>query len=387
MKIKKFNLFVESLQSEFIDIVPHSVKDLHKLFRKNGKRLYVVGGAVRDFLMGKKPKDFDLATNATPDEVLEILSNDFRTNIQGKAFGVVVVYTEDQPIGMEIATFRSDVYDGSNLGKTRNPEVKFSTIEDDVIRRDLTINGLFFNLDTNEIVDLVGGVEDIKNKKIVMIGDPELRIKEDPLRILRAIRSACKFGDESKINELTKEAIRNNVDKLEIISKERIWEEIKKAFGQAKDFNIYLKLLNEFNIFEFIFPKTDINNNFVESNNLSVIFANIFKNNDTTKLYNILVLEYKIESDLVKRIIFLINFLNFTPENVFDFYKFKQQSGISDFEIKEWIDILELDNNWMIKFLNYAPTISAQELMNNGFKGVQLGNEIKRLEIAKFKKE
>jgi poly(A) polymerase len=189
--IKKYKMFLESTKS-MLDIIPQSVKDLHKLFAANGKKLYLVGGSVRDFLTGDKPKDFDLATDALPDEVLEILGGKFRTNLQGRAFGVVVVFTKDQPEGMEIATFREDVYD-EKLGKTRNPDVKFSTIENDVLRRDLRINGLFYDLDKNEIVDLVGGIDDIKNGVISMIGEPDLRIKEDPLRILRAIRMACRL--------------------------------------------------------------------------------------------------------------------------------------------------------------------------------------------------
>lgn len=191
MKLKRYTQFLES-KSDMWDIIPQSVKDLHTLFQSAGKKLYLVGGSVRDFLTGDKPKDFDLATNALPDEVLEIIGDKFRTNLQGKAFGVVVVYTKEVPEGMEIATFRSDIYD-DKLGKTRNPDVKFTTIDQDVLRRDLRINGLFYDLDKREIVDLVGGVEDIKNKKINMIGDPDLRIKEDPLRILRAIRMACRL--------------------------------------------------------------------------------------------------------------------------------------------------------------------------------------------------
>lgn len=192
MKIKKYQQFLESQSSDMWNIIPQSVKDLQLLFKLKGKKLYVVGGAVRDFLTGDKPKDFDLATDALPDEVLEIIGKDYRTNLQGKAFGVVVVFTDDQPEGMEIATFRSDVYDGK-LGMTRNPDVKFTTIDEDVLRRDIRINGLFYDLDKKEIVDLVGGVDDIKNGVIGMIGDPDLRIKEDPLRILRAIRMACRL--------------------------------------------------------------------------------------------------------------------------------------------------------------------------------------------------
>jgi len=194
MIFTKYTKFLEALRNEndMWNVIPQSVKDLYDLFSDNGKKLYLVGGSVRDFLTGDKPKDFDLATDALPDEVLEIIDDKYKTNLQGKAFGVVVVYTKDQPGGMEVATFRSDVYDGK-LGTTRNPDVKFTTIEQDVLRRDLRINGLFYDLEKRQIIDLVGGVEDIKNKTITMIGDPDLRIKEDPLRILRAIRMACRI--------------------------------------------------------------------------------------------------------------------------------------------------------------------------------------------------
>ena len=107
--IKDYKLFCESIKRDMWSIIPQSVKELHELFELNGKKLYVVGGAVRDFLSGDKPKDFDLATDALPDEVLSILGRKYRTNLQGKAFGVVVVYTEDEPAGMEIATFREPI--------------------------------------------------------------------------------------------------------------------------------------------------------------------------------------------------------------------------------------------------------------------------------------
>ena len=113
--ITKYKLFCESIKNDMWSIIPQSVKELHELFKSNGKKLYVVGGAVRDYLNDDKPKDFDLATDALPDEVLEILGSKYRTNLQGKAFGVVVVFTEDEPSGMEIATFRSDRYGNSNI--------------------------------------------------------------------------------------------------------------------------------------------------------------------------------------------------------------------------------------------------------------------------------
>ena len=117
MIFTKYTKFLEALRNEndMWNVIPQSVKDLHDLFSDNGKKLYLVGGSVRDFLTGDKPKDFDLATDALPDEVIEIIGDKYKTNLQGKAFGVVVVYTKDQPGGMEIATFRSDRYGDSNI--------------------------------------------------------------------------------------------------------------------------------------------------------------------------------------------------------------------------------------------------------------------------------
>jgi tRNA nucleotidyltransferase/poly(A) polymerase len=170
-------------------IIPESIKILHNLFKQHNKSLFVVGGSVRDFLNKETPKDFDLATDATPEEVL-MITKGYKSKLQGEAFGVVVLYTEDGEF--EVATFRIDVY-GEKLGGSRNPDVVFSTIDKDVLRRDFKINGLFYDLEKQEIIDLVGGVEDIKNKIITFIGNPSERILEDPLRIMRCIRFSCRF--------------------------------------------------------------------------------------------------------------------------------------------------------------------------------------------------
>ena len=131
----------------------------------------MVGGAVRDAILGDNPKDFDLATDAKPDEVLKIAKdNKFSTEEVGKSFGVVIVN------GNEIATFRKDIGKGSS--------VDYTDIEGDVRRRDLTVNALFYDLDKKEIVDLVGGIADLKKKKIRTVGKAEERFEEDPLRKL-----------------------------------------------------------------------------------------------------------------------------------------------------------------------------------------------------------
>ena len=378
-------MFVESIKGDIWDIIPQSIKDLHELFKKADKKLYLVGGSVRDFLTGDVPKDFDLATDALPDEVLNIVEG-YRTNLQGKAFGVVVVYTKDQPEGIEIATFREDI------SKGRNPEVKLGvTIEDDVKRRDLTYNALFYDLDKKEIIDLTGGRKDLDSGVTRMVGDPIERFDEDSLRILRAFRFASRYGHPLHID--TEKAINKrkqleNIDPdsgdMKRISQERIWDEMKKAWKQAKDYNHYLDFFTKYDMWSEVFPGSNINTDLVDSKNFAIVIANLFKNENTNQLENRLVQDYRIENDLAKKVVFLISFLNFTPEDVFDFYKKRQQSGIDDTTILEWLDVNDIDDEWMIKFVNYKPTVSSEELMKKGFKGADLGREIKRLEIEKF---
>ena len=378
-------LFESQKQSDMWNIIPDSVKELHQLFQSHGKKLFVVGGAVRDFLTGDKPKDFDLCTDALPDEVLSILGRKYRTNLQGKAFGVVVVYTDDEPSGMEIATFRSDLYDGK-LGKTRNPEVKFTTIEQDVLRRDIRVNGLFYDLDKKEIVDLVGGIEDINNGIIGMIGEPDLRIKEDPLRILRAIRMACRLM--AKIEKETSESIIKNGNLLNTISSERIWDEIKKSYAQSKDFSEYLRCLLDFDLMQYIFPGSKINTEIVDSNDFVCYFANLFYleawSNDLERR---LIDKYKVPIDIARKIVFLVRLEELDETNVVDYYRSKVKCHITDAEIKEWMWIKNIDSHIIDTFLKYKPSVSSEELMTQGFKpGKALGDEIKRLEIENFKK-
>lgn len=385
--ITKYKLFCENLKNDMWKIIPQSVKELHELFKSKGKKLYVVGGAVRDYLNNDKPKDFDLATDALPDEVLEILGNKYKTDLHGKAFGVVVVYTADEPLGMEIATFREDI------SKGRNPEVKLGvTIEDDVKRRDLTYNALFYDLDNREIVDLVGGVSDMENKITRMVGDAIERIDEDSLRILRTFRFASRYGtplsdDLSKAIKQRKQL--QNIDpetgEMKRISTERIWEEMFKAFKQAKSYKHYLEFFNEFDMWEEVFPGSDINTDIEEAHKLTSYIANLFKFEDTRNLETKMIQEYKIGGDIASKVVFLLDLLKLTTDNVLDLYKKKVRCHCTVEEIIDWLDTCGIHNKIFIRFIDYVPSVSAEDLMAKGFKGKALGDEIKRLEIEKFK--
>lgn len=371
------------------NMIPDSVKYLQRIFKNNGKKLYLVGGSVRDFINGEKPKDFDLATDANPDEILDIIGDEFKTSQQGKAFGVVVVYPEDQPKGIEIATFREDIY-GEKLGLTRNPDVTFSTIDKDVERRDITYNALFYDLESKKIIDLVGGIQDLKNKKTRFVGNPDMRIKEDPLRILRLIRFNCRYGFD--IDKSSFDAIRRNKNELCNITKERIWSmsgdvlgEIVKSYQQAKDFKQYLELLDEFDLWFCLFQGLKINTNIAECNHLVLYIANLLVDNDPKNLLTHMTQKLKIEYDFSKKVAFLISLMKLNFENVLELYKKKSISGVEREMIEEWYMMKGLTEAMFQVFLDFEPTVSANDLMQAGFKDAELGREIKRLETLRFK--
>lgn len=396
MKIKRYSQFINENKISTEIPLPNDIIDISNAYIKAGKDIFLVGGAVRDFIQGIEPKDYDLVTNALPNESKEILKDFKVSDEQGKNFGVLRVYTKDKPEGYEIASYRRDISGGRDT-KGDDQKVEMGgdvTIEDDCNRRDLTMNALFYDIKNKQIVDLVGGVDDIKNGIVRAVGDASQRFIEDRLRICRIFRFASRTGGE--IDSKTAQAIRNDnrlkgVGSKDDVSQERVWEEMKKAWEQAKDYNNYLDFFTKYDMWGEVFPGSNINTDLVESKDFVVVIANLFKKEKLgalrigTNLENKLVQDYKMESDLAKKVVFLISFLNFRPEDVFDFYKKKQQSGIDDSTILEWLDVNNINDEWMIKFVNYKPTVSSQELMDKGFKGAELGREIKRIEVDKFK--
>jgi putative nucleotidyltransferase with HDIG domain len=201
-----------------------SARAIVERLRAAGHAAYLVGGCVRDLLMGRAPKDFDVATSATPEELLGLFP---RADRVGAHFGVVLVHGEDGSI--EVATFRSDLeyLDG------RHPDgVRFeSSPEQDALRRDFTINALLLDPTTGEILDFVGGREDLDAGLIRAIGQPERRFREDHLRLLRAVRFAARFGFE--IESRTFAAIRADASLIHSVSAERVRDEISRILTEG----------------------------------------------------------------------------------------------------------------------------------------------------------
>jgi len=179
---------------------------------------YFAGGCVRDRLLNKAPKDYDIATNARPDQVRALFG---RTALVGAHFGVVLV---KEPEGdFDVATFRTD---GSYADGRRPDSVTFATAEEDAQRRDFTINGLFEDPIAERVIDFVGGEADLRDRVVRAIGDPAARFQEDYLRLLRAVRIAATLDFE--IEPATFEAIRQTAPRIDRISPERIREELVK---------------------------------------------------------------------------------------------------------------------------------------------------------------
>lgn len=219
-------------------------KFIVKTLKSEGYIAYFAGGWVRDFLLNHPSEDIDIATNAPPDVVESLFSH---TIAIGKAFGIILVLIKNKQY--EVATFRHDVEykDGRRPSK-----IEFSSPQIDAQRRDFTINGMFYDPLSEEIIDFVNGREDLEKKIIRCIGNPSARIKEDRLRMMRAVRMSARFNFEIE-KETKKAIISHSTELFPSVSIERIVQELTKM-SQYQGFKNALLKLFEFNLLQTIFP-------------------------------------------------------------------------------------------------------------------------------------
>jgi poly(A) polymerase len=198
-----------------------AVEVVHKL-RAGGFEAFWAGGCVRDQLLGRTPKDYDVATNATPKQIRKLFGHR-RTLAIGAAFGVITVRGPESAGMIEVATFRKD----AAYSDGRHPDhVTFSSAQEDAQRRDFTINGLFYDPLKDHVIDYVGGQEDLARRRIRAIGQARERFAEDKLRLLRAVRFSAAF--DFALDEETQAAIREMADQISVVSPERIAMEIRR---------------------------------------------------------------------------------------------------------------------------------------------------------------
>jgi poly(A) polymerase len=243
-----------------------ALKVLYRL-NKSGFDAYLVGGGVRDILLGLKPKDFDIATNATPEEIKDLFRN---CRLIGRRFRLAHIVFGREII--EVATFRGHHESATEKEKICTKTSKqsddgmllrdniYGTINEDAERRDFTINALYYSSKDFKVLDFANGVKDVEDKIIRLIGDPQTRYREDPVRMLRAIRFATKL--DMKIAEETRAPIVELAPLMANIPAARMFEEFLKMFISGKAVANYIQL-REYQLFKFFFPVVDqaLNNN------------------------------------------------------------------------------------------------------------------------------
>ncbi len=236
---------------------PEALKVLRHL-RRNGHQAYLVGGCVRDMLLGRKPKDFDIATSASPEQLQDLFRN---CRLIGRRFRLAHIYFPGRKI-IEVSTFRKNPIDEIATAEPSDgppPEGDlliaednvFGTAEEDARRRDFTVNGLFYDVGLGEVSDYVGGRADLDAHVIRTIGNPEVRIREDPVRVLRAFRFAAKLGFE--FDPATAEAMRIHSADLVRCAPARVLEETLRLLRCGASKRAF-ELLNEFGIVKLLLP-------------------------------------------------------------------------------------------------------------------------------------
>lgn len=232
-------------------ISPNALKVLYRL-KDAGFSAYLVGGGVRDILLKHTPKDFDVATDAHPEEIRAIFRN---SRIIGRRFQLVHVFFGAENI--EVSTFRANTIEETKTNDTVLPMIHrdntFGTIEEDAWRRDFTINALYYNIADFSLVDYTNGFADLKNKLIRIIGDPAQRYHEDPVRLLRAIRFAAKL--DFQLEEKTELTLRALTHLLQHVPPSRLFDECLKLFFEGNAWVTYQKLLH-YNYLSVLFPQT-----------------------------------------------------------------------------------------------------------------------------------
>lgn len=235
-------------------ISPNALKVLYRL-KQAGFRACLVGGCVRDLLLGREPKDFDVATDAHPEQVRALFRN---CRLVGRRFRLAHVHFGQEII--EVATFRGAAAPGregdwvqEESGRLLRDNV-FGTIEEDAFRRDFTANALYYDIADFSVIDYVGGMEDLRRGILRLIGDPESRYREDPVRMLRAVRFMTKLG--FVLDPACEEPLRRLAPLLADISPARLYDEVLKLFLSGFALQTF-ELLRYYGLFEFLFPATE----------------------------------------------------------------------------------------------------------------------------------
>ena len=346
--------------------IPPNIKSVLNILNQNGFEAYIVGGCVRDILLNKTPNDFDITTDAKPDNIVNLFEKTIPTGIK---HGTVTVIADNQPI--EVTTFRAD---GDYTDFRRPTNIIFvNNLKQDLKRRDFTVNALAYN-HKEGLKDYFGGVEDLNNKILRAVGDPETRFKEDALRILRLFRFASTLNFTIEEKTLT-EAI-NCRSLLQNVSRERIFEEIKKAVT-GDNFSVFAPLI-ECGGLDFLNIRSTIDFEKIKKH----------KNNPLLCLYLFLGqkgLENLKPSNKEKEYFKTMDLLSSMPCNTGQ--DIKEMLNLSEISaLNDYFALLEKSPERIQKIINSGEpysikhlNISGNDLINLGYSGEKIGNILENL--------
>lgn len=366
--------------------VPEKVMIIYNAFKKHNKNIYIVGGYIRDFILGKKGKDVDLLTQSPPDEVLKILNTEgIRRFPKGESFGVVSAVIDGEEF--EIATMRKEEYDDDN-GR-RPTSVSFSDMEQDSNRRDIRFNSLIYDIGEQKIIDFHDGYNDIINKKVRAIGNPMDRIKEDRLRSLRFLRFSHRFG--STLDNETIQAIIHFKD-LPGVSNERIRDEFNKALHSSQHPEYFLEEFLSLGLGPRTFGNVELDTSHApDLRNPVLVLAKLLWKNVDQEIRKCL-LNFKSPSDEIDAVVFLKNivdrFKNF-DKLVFDpqidgkwlliLNRAKnlmlKRGVLTEGDIQLWSQIMGLNGHLIKTFIDFEPIYSGSDFPEMK-QGKELGEKI-----------
>ena len=229
-------------------LIDKDAQKVVKTLNKAGYETYLVGGCIRDLLLGHKPKDFDIATSATPEQVHKTFK---RSRLIGRRFRLVHIMFPSRKY-IEVATFRSGKVKTTSNGVIVRDNL-YGSLEEDAFRRDFSVNGLYYDIQKSQVIDYVDGLEALKNSEIRMIGKPVERFKEDPVRMIRAIRFKVKLG--ATIDPKISKSISNQAYLLANIPAARLYDECIKLFHSENAYEVF-EQLKKYGLLNYLFPQT-----------------------------------------------------------------------------------------------------------------------------------
>lgn len=356
--------------------LPQGVQTIGNALNKNGFKAYVVGGAVRDYLLGRTPKDWDIATSAKPEDVMRIFEGmDFKIWPMGQKYGIVKVQvgTEDY----DITTLRKRI--SFEDGKSQVAEYSDS-IEEDLAFRDLTINALAIDIQTGEIIDPHGGQEDLKNGIIRAIGDPDERLKEGPIRSLRAIRFAVKYN--FKLDQETANTIKRHASELKMVAGGRIKRELNTML-LLDDASRALRMLKDTGVARALFPEVNLDNAIQKINdlpkNLEERWAEILKDTGKGEKISTIVARQIMrrlgfvlaEIEKVNRLIYSKSEQKLTADDLDITEKELQKLGVSP-------EDMETVKNQLINLIVFRPEKNKNSILKNRVKKWKQGIAIEK---------